>query len=77
MLHNSGNSKQASVSTKKGGLERGAEVRFKRVGTYVYPWLTRAVVWQRPTQFCKAIILQLKKINLKLKRKRPLYVSVR
>ena len=77
MLHNSGNSKQASVSTKNGGLERGAEVRFKRVGTYVYPWLTRAVVWQRPTQFCKAIIIQLKKINLKLKRKRPLYVSVR
>ena len=25
-------------------------------------------VWQKPTQFCKAITLQLKKIHLKLKK---------
>ena len=29
-------------------------------GTNVYLWLTHAV-WQKPTQHCKAIILQLKK----------------
>ena len=28
---------------------------------YVYLWLIHVDVWQKPTQFCKAIILQLKK----------------
>ena len=35
--------------------------RFKREGTYVYLWLIHVDVWQKPTQFCKEIILQLKK----------------
>ena len=34
--------------------------RFKRKGTYVYLWLIHVDVWQKPTQYCKAIILQLK-----------------
>ena len=29
-------------------------------GTYVYLWLIHVDVWQKPTQYCKAIILQLK-----------------
>jgi hypothetical protein len=29
-------------------------------GTYVYLWLTRVDVWQKPTHYCKVIILQLK-----------------
>ena len=33
---------------------------FKREGTYVYLWLIHVDVWQKPTQYCKAIILQLK-----------------
>ena len=33
---------------------------FKREGTYVYLWLIHVDVWQKPTQFCEAIILQLK-----------------
>ena len=37
---------------------------FKREGTYVYQWLIHADIWQKPTQHCKAIILQLK-INKK------------
>ena len=40
---------------------------FKREGTHAHPWLICVDVWQRPTQYCKAIILQLK-IN-KLKKK--------
>ena len=32
---------------------------FKREGAYVYCWLIHADVWQKPTQYCKAIILQL------------------
>ena len=40
----------------------GREVggRVKREGTHVYLWPTHVDVWQRPTQFFKAIMLQLK-----------------
>ena len=34
--------------------------RFKREGIYVYLWLIHVDVWQKPTKFCKLIILQLK-----------------
>ena len=34
--------------------------RLKREGTYVYLWLIYLVVQKKPTQHCKAIILQLK-----------------
>ena len=33
---------------------------FKREGTYVYQWLILVDVRQKPTQYCKAIIFQLK-----------------
>ena len=33
-------------------------------GTYVYLWLMHVDGWQKPRQYCKAIILQLK-INFK------------
>ena len=38
---------------------------FKREGMYVYLWLIHIIVWQKPTQYCKAIILQL---NLSLRK---------
>ena len=31
-----------------------------RKGTFVYLWLIHVDVWQKPTQYCKAIIFQLK-----------------
>ena len=34
--------------------------KFKREETHVYLWLTHVDVWQRPTQYCEAIFLQLK-----------------
>ena len=34
--------------------------RFKREGTYIYLWLIHGDIWQKQTQFSKAIILQLK-----------------
>ena len=40
------------------GWEKGG--RLKREGTYVYLWLNHIVVWQKSTQYCKEIILQLK-----------------
>ena len=43
-----------------GRWERGSK------GIYVYLWLIHAEIWQKTIQFCKAIILQCKKlINLK------------
>ena len=41
--------------------------RFRREETCGYLWLIHVVVWQRPTQHCTAIILQLK-INSFLKK---------
>ena len=41
------------MATVKGG-------RSKRVLLYVYLWLIHVDIWQKPTKFCKAIILQLK-----------------
>ena len=38
----------------------GWEARGRQEGTYVYLWLIHVDVWQKPTQHCKAIILQLK-----------------
>ena len=40
------------------GREMGG--RFKREETYVYLQLIHVDVWQKPTQYCKAIIFQLK-----------------
>ena len=34
--------------------------RFNREGTRVHPWPIHADVWQKPTQHCKAVSLQLK-----------------
>ena len=48
---------------KRQGLEVGGRV--KREGTYVYLWLLHVNIWQKPTQYCKAIILQLKINKLK------------
>ena len=29
-------------------------------GAHVHPWLSHVNVWQKPSQYCKVIILQLK-----------------
>ena len=36
---------------------------------YIYLWLIHVDVWQKPTQYCKAIIFQLKINKLKLKKR--------
>ena len=40
--------------------------RFGREGTHVYPWLIHVDVWQRQTQYGKAIILQLKILKMRV-----------
>ena len=54
------------------GREIGGD--FRREETYVYLWLIHVHVWQKPAQYCKAIILQLKINNFfkkRLKKKSP------
>ena len=46
---------------KSGCMGREVGERFKREVTYVYLWLIHVDLWDKPTQFYKAIILQLKK----------------
>ena len=43
-----------------GGIGWEVAGGFQREGTYAYLWLVHADVWQRPTQYCKAIVLRLK-----------------
>ena len=52
-----------SVTPERGGMGG----RFKREGPSVYLWMTHVDIWQKPTQYCKAIIFQLK-INLEKKK---------
>ena len=42
-------------------MEWGLGERLKREGIYVYLWLIHFVEQQKPTQHCKAIILQERK----------------
>ena len=37
----------------------GVAGKTQEVGTYVYFWVSHTVIWQKPTQYCKAISLQL------------------
>ena len=53
-------SNRYSVTTERGGMGWEVGGRFKRKGTYVYLWLIHVAVWQKPTQNCKVVILQLK-----------------
>ena len=48
--------------------------KFKREGAYVYLWLMHSNVKQRPTQYCQAIILQLK-INLNIKQRHKINIE--
>ena len=41
-------------------MGREVEGRLRREGTYVYLRLIHVDVWQKPTQYCEMIILQLK-----------------
>jgi len=59
-LYDSGNSNRDSATTQRGGMGKEMGRSFKREETCVYLWLIHADVWQKPTKFCKAIILQLK-----------------
>ena len=53
------------------GWERGwREVQEGRA--IVYLWLIHVDVWQKPTQYCKAIILQLKVNEIQIKKNKKI-----
>ena len=62
-LYNTGHSTSCSGTTERGGMGQ-LRGRVEREGLYAHLRLTHLVVWQKPTQHCKATIFQLK-INFK------------
>jgi len=73
LLCKTGSSTGYSVASSDGGWGEVSEG-----GDTCLLWLTHVVVWQKPTQYCKAIILQLK-INFlkKLKKEKPVELTIR
>ena len=61
LLCDKGSSTHCSVTTKSDEMGWEMGVGLRREGTCVYLWQIHADVWQRPTQYCKSIILWLKK----------------
>ena len=55
---------QGTMTTQRSGMGWEVGGRFKREGTCVHLWRIHVDVWQKPKQYCKAIILQLKIIKL-------------
>jgi len=51
---------QCSATIWRDGVGREVRGGFRREGTYVCLWLTHVNVWQKPSQYCKVIIFQLK-----------------
>ena len=54
------NSNLGSVTAQRYRIGWDMEGGFKKEVIFVYLWLTHIIVWQKPTQYCKAIIVQLK-----------------
>ena len=66
MLCDSGNADWVSVTTWRGGMGWEVGGRFRRERTHVYLRLVLVDVWQRLTQYCKAVIFP-SKVNFKKK----------
>ena len=59
LLYNTGNSTQCSVMTQRGEIGQRGGRKVQEGGDICHLWLIHGVIWQKPTQHCKAIILQL------------------
>ena len=59
-MHETGHPKPVLWDNLEGQGEEGGSNGVRDRGTHVYPWLTHVDVWQKPSQYCKEIILQLK-----------------
>ena len=67
LLYDSGSSDPV-LSNNPEGCDGVVGERFRGRGHVYNLWLIRVDVWQKPTQYCKATILQLKINKLTLKK---------
>jgi len=59
-VHKAGHSERVLWDSPEGWGAEGGGRGVQDEGTLVYPWLIHVDVWQKPPQYCKVIILQLK-----------------
>ena len=59
-VHEAWNSKLVLGDNPEGQGGEGGEERGSGQGTHVYLWPIHVDVWQKPSQYCKVTILQLK-----------------
>ena len=59
-MHDAGNPKPVLCDNLLGWGGEGGERGVQERGAHVYLWLIHVDVWQKPSQYCKVIILQLK-----------------
>ena len=59
-MHEAWHPKPVSGTAQRGRVGRELGGGFRMGGTHVYLWPIHADVWQKPSQYCKVIILQLK-----------------
>ena len=63
-MHEVGHKKPVLCEKSEGWCGDGCGRGFQDWGTQVHLWLIHVDVGQKPSQYCKVIILQLKLINL-------------
>ena len=68
LLYNAGSSNRCSVTTLRGRVGWEVGRKFKREMRYVYLWLIPVGICQKPIQYSKAIIFQLKITKIKRER---------
>ena len=61
-MHEAGHSKLVLWDNLEGWGGKGGGKEF-RMGGHTCPQMIHVKVWQKPSQYCKVIILQLKSIN--------------
>ena len=60
LMHEAGHSKLVLWNNPQGWGGEGGAKGVQDGGTHVHLWLIHVDVWQKPPQYCKVIILQLK-----------------
>ena len=56
-MYDARNPKSVLCDNLEGWHGDGGRRSVRREGTYVYLWLVHVDVWQKPSQYCKVIIL--------------------
>ena len=76
LMHEAGPSKPVLGDNSEGWGGQGVVRGIQDGETHVNPLLIHVNVWQKPLQYCKAIILQLQEINEVKKRERDTLKSL-